>query len=113
MNASSGMFMRRSRSKDERASIGISMSPCRTQKSGEPHGRGSFSPAKENSYFLASRSTLHSVPIFLSNESVGSGNRGSQTEGSLGKRSLDSPEDQNKMYLQVATSCYSSSKVKR
>uniref|UniRef100_A0A7I5EC28 CARMIL_C domain-containing protein n=1 Tax=Haemonchus contortus TaxID=6289 RepID=A0A7I5EC28_HAECO len=85
VNASSGMFMRRSRSKDERASIGISMSPCRTQKS-------------------ASRSTLHSVPIFLSNESVGSGNRGSQTEGSLGKRSLDSPEDQNKMYLQMALS---------
>ncbi|KAK6014724.1 hypothetical protein OSTOST_19886, partial [Ostertagia ostertagi] len=85
VNTPSGVFMRRSRSKDERASIGASMSPCRTQKS-------------------ASRSTLHSVPIFLSNDSVGSGSRVSHTEISLGKRSLESPEEQNKLYLQMALS---------
>lgn len=85
-NVSPRILMRRSRSKDERASMTVSVSPNRTQKSG-------------------SRSTLHSIPIFLSNESVGSGTRaGSNVEPSPSKRRGDTPEEQCKQYLQIALS---------
>ncbi|KAK6049820.1 hypothetical protein COOONC_12675 [Cooperia oncophora] len=69
VNAPSGVFTRRSRSKDERASIGAALSP------------------------------VSDTEIELVTETDFS-----ETELLFGKRSLDSPEDQNKLYLQMALS---------
>ncbi|KAK6755652.1 hypothetical protein RB195_014181 [Necator americanus] len=78
-------FIRRSKSKDERSTIGVSASPCRSQRTG-------------------SRATLHSIPIFLSNESVRSDARSSQRDASPAKKAMDSPEEMHKLHQQMALS---------
>ncbi|WKY11635.1 hypothetical protein Q1695_003311 [Nippostrongylus brasiliensis] len=86
VNTPPNILMRRSRSKDERASLGVSLSPARAQKS-------SGSP-----------SILHSIPIFLSDESVGGSVRATRPESSPSKKSVDSQNEENKQYLQIALS---------
>ncbi|RCN32020.1 hypothetical protein ANCCAN_22184 [Ancylostoma caninum] len=85
VNVQQNGYVRRSKSKDERATIGLAASPCRTQRSG-------------------SRSTLHSIPIFFSNESVRSDARSSQTDNSHAKKSVESLDELSKQYQQMALS---------
>ncbi|KAL6741825.1 hypothetical protein Aduo_015041 [Ancylostoma duodenale] len=85
VNVQQNGYVRRSKSKDERATIGLTASPCRTQRSG-------------------SRSTLHSIPIFFSNESVRSDVRSSQTDSSHAKKSVESLDELSKQYQQMALS---------
>ncbi|ETN86133.1 hypothetical protein NECAME_16471 [Necator americanus] len=77
-----------------------SSAPCRDPPSSSSEHTSNHSPLSHT----GSRATLHSIPIFLSNESVRSDARSSQRDASPAKKAMDSPEEMHKLHQQMALS---------